>query len=184
MEPRRITAVLLAAALLASLLGFVGAAPSGAAPYCGITWGSAAEAGPGMTPAPIHEGRVGRHACFDRFVVQVRGGGVGYDVRYVSQVVGDGSGEVVPLRGAADLRVVITAPTYDHTCATTYDPPNPDEAEAVGGFSTFRQVALVSSFEGRTIFGVGVRARLPFRVTVLPGPGGHSRIVIDVAHRW
>ena len=35
-----------------------------------------------------------------------------------------------------------------------------------------------------TTLGVGVRARLPFRVTMLPGPGGHTRLVLDVAHRW
>jgi hypothetical protein len=29
-----------------------------------------------------------------------------------------------------------------------------------------------------------VRARLPFRVFVLRGPGSGSRLVIDVAHRW
>jgi len=29
-----------------------------------------------------------------------------------------------------------------------------------------------------------VRARLPFRVFVLAGPGNGSRLVIDVAHRW
>jgi hypothetical protein len=37
---------------------------------------------------------------------------------------------------------------------------------------------------GQTTLGVGVRARLPFRVTVLPGPGRHSRVVVDVAHTW
>ncbi len=32
--------------------------------------------------------------------------------------------------------------------------------------------------------GVGVRARLPFRMFSLAGPGTGSRIVLDVAHRW
>ena len=40
------------------------------------------------------------------------------------------------------------------------------------------------SFEGRTSLGLGVRARLPFRVFSLAGPGDGSRVVIDVAHRW
>jgi hypothetical protein len=35
-----------------------------------------------------------------------------------------------------------------------------------------------------TKIGLGVRARLPFRVFALAGPGGGSRLVIDVAHRW
>jgi hypothetical protein len=29
-----------------------------------------------------------------------------------------------------------------------------------------------------------VRARLPFRVLLLTGPGTHSRVVVDVAHLW
>ena len=39
----------------------------------------------------------------------------------------------------------------------------------VTGFRTFRQVAWGGSFEGSTTLGLGVRARLPFRVTVLDG---------------
>jgi hypothetical protein len=38
--------------------------------------------------------------------------------------------------------------------------------------------------EGQTEIGLGVRARLPFRVFPLAGPGDGSRLVIDVAHRW
>ena len=52
------------------------------------------------------------------------------------------------------------------------------------GWTTFRQVAYAGSFEGQTSFGLGVRARLPFRVFTLAGPGAGSRIVVDVAHRW
>jgi len=54
----------------------------------------------------------------------------------------------------------------------------------VAGYRTFRQVAHAGSFEAVTSFGVGVRARLPFRVLELSGPGHSSRIAIDVAHRW
>ena len=55
---------------------------------------------------------------------------------------------------------------------------------AVAGFPTLRSVVYAGSFEGMTTFGVGTRARLPFRVFALAGPGGHGRIVLDVAHRW
>ena len=54
----------------------------------------------------------------------------------------------------------------------------------MSGYRTLRQVAWAGSFEGQTSLGVGVRARLPFRVTVLDGPGTGSRVVLDVAHRW
>jgi hypothetical protein len=54
----------------------------------------------------------------------------------------------------------------------------------VTDYRTFRQVAFAGSFEGQTTIGLGVRARLPFRVLTLTGPGTSSRIVVDVAHSW
>jgi hypothetical protein len=45
-------------------------------------------------------------------------------------------------------------------------------------------VLFDGSFEGQTQLGIGVRARLPFRVFSLDGPGTGSRLVIDVAHQW
>ncbi|BAS14136.1 conserved hypothetical protein [Arthrobacter sp. Hiyo8] len=45
-------------------------------------------------------------------------------------------------------------------------------------------MAFAGSFEGYTSLGLGVRARLPFRVFTLAGPGTGSRLVIDVAHMW
>ena len=57
-------------------------------------------------------------------------------------------------------------------------------SSAVGGFTTFRQVAYAGSFEGQTSFALGVRARLPMRAFILAGPGTGQRLVVDVAHRW
>jgi hypothetical protein len=45
-------------------------------------------------------------------------------------------------------------------------------------------VASAGSFEGYTSLGLGVRARLPFQVFTLDGPGSGSRLVVDVAHFW
>jgi hypothetical protein len=50
---------------------------------------------------------------------------------------------------------------------------------SVTGYQTFRQVAWAGTHHGTTSIGLGVRARLPFRVFTLP-----DRIVVDVAHRW
>jgi hypothetical protein len=59
---------------------------------------------------------------------------------------------------------------------------NPNELVNVTGWTTFRQIKLVGpSFEGVTQIGLGVRARLPFRVFTLTGPGSMTRLVIDVA---
>lgn len=64
-------------------------------------------------------------------------------------------------------------------------PRNQDEMVDVSGFRTFRQLAFGGSFEGNTTLGLGVRARLPFRVFVLPATTlGTQRLVVDVAHRW
>jgi hypothetical protein len=73
---------------------------------------------------------------------------------------------------------------HDDTGAVTYDPADDGEAVNVAGFDTLRQVAFTGGFEGQSTFGLGVRARLPFRTFILDGPGDGSRLVVDVAHRW
>jgi hypothetical protein len=177
------------ALLISMLLGAVFLVSTGpaatAAPYCGIYWGSLAETQRiGSVNATIANVRSGEHACYDRLVIDVRGDVRGYDVRYVSVVRQDGSGIAVPLRGAADLQVVALVPNYNSAGQQTYTPANRKELVNVTGYSTFRQVAYAGSFEGQTTFGLGVRARLPFRVFILDGPGTGSRLVVDVAHYW
>jgi hypothetical protein len=156
-------------------------------PYCGITWGSLAKdaAATRATDATTTGVRAGRHACFDRFVVD---GASWARVRYVSQVREDGSGNVVPLRGGARLEIITTT-GIDTTGAeyrATFLPPRSKRANLVDvtGYRTFRQVAYAGDFEGQLTLGAGVRARLPFRVFVLRSPGRDPRVVIDVAHRW
>ena len=90
----------------------------------------------------------------------------------------------IPLRGAAFLEVVIRSSTHYRTGAPGYLPADKSELVNVNGWNTFRQVAFGGSFEGYTTIGLGVRARLPFRVFTLSGPGAGSRLVIDVAHQW
>jgi hypothetical protein len=163
--------------------------PAQAAPYCGQTWGSQPEVGAGAAPADATlEGvRAGRHACFDRLVLdldQARGFS-GYDVRYVPGVVEDGSGRPVHLRGGAALQVIVRTAVSDEAGRPTYTPPSRSDVVNVSGFPTVRQVAWAGAFEGQTTLGVGTRARLPFRVFTLTGPGSSDvRVVVDVAHRW
>lgn len=163
-------------------------ASTATATTCAITtahWGSLTKSLSRMTSAPITNVRAGRNTCFDRVVIDLRGKGAGYTVRYVSQVLTQGRGAVIPLRGGAKLDVVITAPTYNiNTGTSTYSPANSRELVNVTGFSTFRQIAFGGSFEGYTTIGIGVRARLPMRAFILDGPGTGSRVVIDVAHHW
>lgn len=192
---RRQLTALAAAAALAAGLGAPASALAGPAttlattarPYCGITWGSLAKANAvSHTTGTLSGVRSGRHDCFDRLVLDVAKvpRSLSYDVRYVTTVREDGSGKAVPLKGDADLRIVLRAPAYDDQGRATFTPRSRTNVVDVTGYSTFRQVAWAGSFEGQTTLGLGVRARLPMRVFVLDGPGDGARLVIDVAHRW
>ncbi|MHA7239290.1 AMIN-like domain-containing (lipo)protein [Arthrobacter sp. TMS1-12-1] len=178
----KLSATLAALALTAGL-GLAGGPPASAA-YCGITWGSLAKTAPTLSTAPLTNVRAGRHDCFDRMVIDVRGRAPGYSVRYVPQYTGIASGLPIPLRGGARLSVTVKAPAYTSAGQPTYRPANRMELVDVAGYSTFRQVAFGGSYEGYSSVGLGVRARLPMRVFALPGPGTGSRVVVDVAHRW
>ena len=126
-----------------------------------------------MSQAPLIGVRAGQDVCWDRVVFDVNGPVGGYHVAYVAQVTGIASGTVIPTPGGARLQV------------TVRDPANARPAlPSVSGFRTLRSVTYAGSFEGLTSFGVGTRARLPFRVFTLPGPGSHSRLVLDVEHLW
>ena len=189
MSPHRLLkriALTVAVAALAVTGTAVTANPAAAAD-CSVNWGSTAKKSAPMSSRELTNVRSGRHTCYDRLVIDLNGAAAtstGYDVRYVPVVLQDGSGEPVPLRGAADLQIVVRAPAYDTNGDPTYSPVDPDELANVSGYSTFRQVAFAGSFEGQTTIGLGVRARLPMRVKRIAGPGTAQRVVIDVAHHW
>jgi hypothetical protein len=186
-RPRTVVFVAMVVAFLALVgsLGLTSAASASAAPYCGIVWGSLTKSG-SVESAPNLTGvRAGRHDCYDRLVLDLRGGSsAGFHVSYVDAVDTDASGTVVPLRGGARLQIVVHAPSYNLNGQRTYTPAAPRELANVAGYRTFRQVADAGSFEGQTTVGLGVRARLPFRAFILAGPDGGSRLVVDVAHLW
>ena len=173
-----VPAVLLASVTIAAWTP----AAADAAPSCGIGWGSLDKAAGNLSTAPIVNVRAGQHPCYDRLIVDVAGAGVGYRAGYAPAVHTQARGDVLPLRGGAFLGVVVLNSTYDTTTgAPTYVPANRNELVNVTGWRTFRQVAYGGSFEGYTTIGVGLQARLPFRVFTLSGPGAHTRLVIDVA---
>ncbi|HSO16805.1 MAG TPA: hypothetical protein VLS95_12705 [Arthrobacter sp.] len=176
--------VWLIAVLMAVGSALVAPGPASAAPYCGLVWGSLAKVDADMSQAKLTNVRTGQHYCFDRLVIDLNGPVEGYTIRYVPQVTQDGSGLPIPLRGQAFLQVTVNAPAYDDKGEPTYKPANQNELTDVNGYQTFRQVAWAGSFEGYSTLGLGVRARLPFRVFTLAGPDAGSRLVIDVAHFW
>jgi hypothetical protein len=172
--------VLSAALAPAAVAGAGSAAAHTPSPYCGQVWGSLPERDRTGHGGDILDVRTGRHACFDRFVVDVAGEDPGYSVRYVRVVHTEGQGVPVPLRGAADLEVIVDARAEQGDEWFQQDRDMVDTR----GYRTFRQVAHAGSFEAQTTFGLGVRARLPFRTFVLDRLGPGSRLVVDVAHRW
>lgn len=180
----RLVTPLLQVLLAALLTGAAVLVPAaGAAAHrvaCPTGWGSLPERDLRGSMAQVTGVRTGQHACFDRLVLDVDGDLDGYAVRYVPVVRADGSGHPVPLRGGARLQVIATAGVV-HTDAW-FLPSG--ELRDVRGYRTLRHVAWAGSFEGQTMIGLGVRARLPFRVLLLDGPGDRSRLVVDVAHRW
>ena len=161
-------------------------ATASAAASCGVTWGSLPKTSTGTGNRPLTDVRTGRHDCYDRMVLDIRGdlpaSSTGYQVRYVSQFHQDGSGNLIKINGGAILEIAVTAPSYD---PDTYEPTyaglggKPLPGVNLTGYKTFRDARFGASYEGTTQLGLGVRARLPFRVFPLG-----DRLVIDVAHSW
>lgn len=186
---RRRTAGAAATALALAVAGtFAGTAlgpvaGAAAATSCSTAWGSAAKSATTSSARTTTGVRAGRHACFDRIVVE---GASWARVRYVSEVCADGSGEPVPLRGRAFLQVLTTSGVDPATGAHTFLPGAARRSDLVdvSTFRTLRQVAWAGDFEGQLTLGVGVRARLPFRTFVVRTPGKPPKVVVDVAHTW
>lgn len=173
------------AVLLACAGAFAVAVPATAAvPACDLSFGSLPKSAAPMNPSPLVAARTGQHPCWDRVVFQIAGSvGAGWDVQYVDTVVADGSGAPLVVPGGARLSVVLHHPAADEQGTPTYRHGVGPVAD-VAGYRTLRSVVFGGSFEGYTSFGVGVRARLPFRVFAVAGPGGDTRIVLDVLHSW
>ncbi|MGW4895422.1 AMIN-like domain-containing (lipo)protein [Kitasatospora sp. NPDC004240] len=153
---------------------------------CPTGWGSLPEDLAAFNAQPLRNIRTGQHPCYDRLVLDVPGSSAahpaGYHVRYVDVLHQDGSGMPLPVAGGAILEIVVIAPSYDpNTGGPTYPgrAGQPLPGVDLTGYQTFRDARFASSFEGQTQVGLGVRARLPFRVFQLD-----DRLVVDVAHSW
>ena len=151
----------------ATALAFLGLA---AAAYGLPPFTTAAKTSPSSgSQATLSSAAAGCHATYDRFVLRVGSGGKpGYDVRYVSRIIADPSGNPVSLQGTKRLRVIVHNATA-HTLPSTITP----------GCANLRQAKKAGDFEGVVSYGLGLRRKTGFRVFRLTGP---TRIVIDVAH--
>ncbi|ANP51476.1 hypothetical protein J2Z21_002698 [Streptomyces griseochromogenes] len=181
-----VAALVLAGAGWGAATTAAGAAPAAAthATACPTGWGSGTKGGAASGAVPLEDIRTGRHDCFDRMVFDVPGGGsgIGFYVGYVDRLRQTATGQYIPVGGGAVLDVHIGAPSYDPASgAATYPgrAGRPLPGVNLAGYRTFKDTRFAGSFEGETQIGLGVRARLPFRVVQLPG-----RLVVDVAHNW
>jgi hypothetical protein len=148
------------------------AAPSAAAAACRATVvaPNAVTAGQSL----LRNVRVGRHddEGFDRVVFDLTRV-PGYRVQYVRQVIQDGSGQPLSLRGRAFLTVRLE-PAAAHT----------ERGEATAplrirpGFIALKEVRSAGDFEGVVTYGLGIATRSDFRVFRLSSP---NRLVVDVA---
>jgi hypothetical protein len=167
------TAAVLAVGLAGALIALT-APPTQARP----TWDDApVHVRHDVRPQPrVVDVRIGAHRTFDRVVIDVDGKLPGYDVRYVRRLTYDGSGEHVALRGRKFIAIALT-PAKAHNANGESVYAGPDLRQY--GLATLRGVAFTGDLEGVVSFGLSLRHRSDFRVSVLAAP---SRIVIDLKH--
>lgn len=183
---RLVSAGAILGAVAATAVSAAAVAPAAAAApgmhrhACTVHWGTNAKhrGSSAITVATrVRDVRAGQHRCFDRLVIDLSGGKrPPFSTRYVKHIVADASGKILKVRGHAKLLIVVRGPAGRH-----YH-PNAVNLADVSGFKTFRQVRGAGSFERVTDIGLGVRAKLPFRVFELGSVHSGWRIVIDVAH--
>ncbi|MFK0263808.1 hypothetical protein ACIQU1_21095 [Streptomyces angustmyceticus] len=181
-------ALVLAGAGVVGTAGAAGAATvpaGGKAPLaCSTAWGSTDKSARDANAEPLKNITTSHTACYDRMVFDISGatGKAGYHVGYVDAFHQDGSGERIPVKGGAILQIYVSAPSHDpatgkQTYAGTAGKPLP--GVNISGYPTFKDTKFGASFEGQTQVGLGVRAKLPFRVL----QSGHQ-LIVDVAHTW
>ncbi|MFJ5221949.1 hypothetical protein [Streptomyces sp. NPDC088400] len=154
---------------------------------CETGWGSAEKL---VRPSenykpPLTNVKTSRHECFDRMVFDFRGGSaegaLGYRVKYVDKLTVPGSPDLPPLSGGATLQVAV-GPNFDPSTGSDSYPAQhgrPLPGVDVTGYDTFKDTRYIDALEDDVLVGVGVRARLPFRVTQSGG-----QLIVDVAHSW
>jgi hypothetical protein len=118
--------------------------------------------------------RAGRHPGFDRVVFEFRGAVPEHQVRYVDQLVEDGSGNPVSVAGNADLEVVFQGANAHKADGT----PSVGPRRFSPGLTAVKEVAQTGDFEAVVSYGIGLDRRRPLTVSTLSGP---SRLVIDVS---
>jgi hypothetical protein len=134
---------------------------------------AATPAGAQSTPT-LADVRAAGHPGFDRVVFEFRGAVPEHTVRYVDQLVEDGSGRPVSVAGTADLEVVFHGANAHEEDGT----PSVGPGRSSPDLAAVKEVARTGDFEAVVGYGIGVDRRRPVAVSTLSGP---SRLVIDVS---
>ena len=117
--------------------------------------------------------RAASHSGFDRVVFDIDGPlPAAVSVRYVDQVVADGSGAPVAVAGRAYLQVA-----FDEAQAHTDTGVATIPSRSQPGLPAIEEVVVAGDFEGHVTIALGLAARVPFRILELGGP---TRVVVDV----
>ena len=125
--------------------------------------------------AELFGAAAGCHSTFDRFVIRARFATPGYDVRYVTRIVADGSGNPVSLLGTKRIRIIVRN-ARGHTNSGTNLLPSVYHAGVL---------EPAAGQEGRRLRGRGhlrPRAAAAGRASRYSGSPAPTRIVVDVAH--
>ena len=134
---------------------------------------AAAPAGAQSTPTLV-DVRAGSHTGYDRVVFEFRGAVPEHRIRYVDQLVEDGTGDPVSVAGAADLEVVFEgANAHEEDGSPTISPRRFSPR-----LPAVKEIAQLGDFEAVVSYGIGVDQRRPIQVSTLSNP---SRLVVDIS---
>jgi peptidoglycan/xylan/chitin deacetylase (PgdA/CDA1 family) len=169
---------------LAELAGTPAATPSGGVilPGCdALAWRTAPVTvvhTPAVPPVPVVTGiRPGRHPeCrYDRITFDFTGPAPAYEIRYVTAVTADGSGNPVTVPGGGTRFLLITFhPAQGHTDTGTNTIPT---KSAALGYQMLKGYAVTGDFEGHLSVALGLAGTVQVRAGELSG-----RVYIDVAY--
>lgn len=122
--------------------------------------------------------RTGRHAHFDRIVLDLSGATPSVaSQRYVAELTRAGSGRPVEIPGSSFLEITLSpAAAHDGTRA----PRSSGEREfATPALHNVQAVAVTGDFENRLTIGLGLEHDTLYEVFTLENP---ARVVIDIGH--
>ncbi|MER7501148.1 hypothetical protein AB0L05_14660 [Nonomuraea pusilla] len=185
-RPPRALAALVLSACVAALGGCGTAGQSTAAPGPGQAPAEAAQPAPtstaevevlreGGTPAVVSAVTYKAEESYDRVVVELQGEMPGYSVKWVNELIQDGSGKPLHDKGKAFLELTLS-PANAHT----------EQGQAWAGGPVYAsdlpnvtRIIRTSDFEGHVGIGLVLARQAPFQVREQTTP---TRLILDVAH--